>query len=396
MMNGLSAAIGVSDRTDAHLAGKEAAERAAERLSPRRPNAALLFASSWFNQTHVLQGVQTITADTPLIGGSTAGELSPQGPSSGSCAVMLLSAEGLVAGVGMGEGLDQLPREAGRKAAAEAARAFHHHQRAGFLVISDGLSDGYADAARGMEEVLGVNSLIVGGMAGDDGRFTRTYQYAHGHAVSRAVVGLLLGGGIKIGVGIAHGFAPISKPRRISRSRGAILYELDGRPAASVYEEYLGAEELARWQQAGAARQGFAYPLGVQPEGTEERLLRNVVSFGQHGSLLCSGDMPDGAWVQLMIGNKEQTLEAARHAVQHALRPLSHVSGAIVFESAMRRTVLGAEYAVRELAGIRKGLGASVPFIGCYTYGEQAPWGMRETERTAIHIGSVLVIALGT
>jgi hypothetical protein len=390
------AAVGSSERTDAYLAGKDAAEQAAGGLSQARPTVAFVFGSSWFNHTQLLQGVRSVVAHAPLIGGSTAGELLPHGPLSGSCAVMLVSAEALAASVGLGEGLDRTPREAGRSAAASAMHSFPGERRVVFLVISDGLVGGHAEAARGMEEVLGISSLIVGGMAGDDGRFMQTTQYANHHAVTRAVAGALLGGDIKVGVGIAHGFAPISKPRRISRSRGTILYELDGQPAASVYADYLGHEELSRLRAEGPARGGIAYPLGVQPDGAQERLLRNVVSFGEDGSLLCSSEVPTNAWVQLMIGNKERTLEAAREAARQAMQPLGRVGCAIVFDSAMRRTVLGRDHAAREIAVLREVLGATTPFIGCYTYGEQAPWGGGASERTAIHTGSVLVITLGT
>ncbi len=393
----LTATIGWSEHADAAIAGKEAAESALKRLSSLKPRLALVFGSSWFNQAQLVQGIRSVVGQIPLAGESTAGEISPRGPVSRSCVVLLIASEPLVCRVGVGERVDRAPRAAGQQAARAVLREFPGGTRAGFLLFGDGLVTGYEEAVRGIQEILGTSTPIVGGMAGDDLRFVQTYQYANHQVVSRAVVGVLLGGPVKLGVGIEHGFAPISKPRRITRARGNILYELDEQPAASVYEEYLGPELVQRMRGRGLMRQGIAYPLGIQLEETDQWLLRSVVSFGEDGSLSCSGEVLQDAWLQLMIGNRELALEAARKAAQHAIRSLNQVGCVLVFDSAIRRTLLGSQHAALEIARIREVIGVSTPLVGCYTYGEHAPFGATAAYgRTATHTGSVLVVALGT
>ena len=107
--------------------------------------------------------------------------------------------------------------------------------------------------------------------------------------------------------------------------------------------------------------------------------------------------MLEGSWLQLMIGSRELALDAARQAAQQAIRSLNRVAGVLVFNSAARRTLLGPQYAAEEIACIREAVGASVPLAGCYTYGEQGPFGTASVSgRTATQTGSVLVVALGT
>ena len=397
MSETLSATIGWSAAGDAEKAGVESAEAALERFPGGLPMLAIAFGSSWFNQEALLNGIRAVLHETPVAGMSTAGEITPQGPTSHSCVVMLLGAKQMACSVASGELTDGSPREVGQRTAHAAGQEFKHPMRSGLLLFGDGLLTCYADVVRGVREVLGTNFLIAGGMAGDDFQFTRTYQYGRDRVLSQSVVCALLGGSVKFGVGIEHGFAPISKPRRITRSRSNILLELDRKPAAAVYEEYFGRDLVRELGTAGLTRQTIVYPLGIQCGSDDQWLLRNVTAFGKDGSLTCSGEVVEGSWLQLMMGSRELALDAAHRAAQQAARALNRIAGVLVFDSAARRQLLGPDHAAREIARIRETVGASVPIAGCYTYGEQAPFGAAATyEHSATQTGSVLVVALGT
>lgn len=390
------ATIGASTAADAVRAGAEASEEAVRQLDSMPPRLAIVFGSSWFDPGGLLEGIHSVLGPVPLIGQSTAGEIGPQGPLSHTCLVVLIAGEALHCSVGCGEAIDEHPREAGQRAAYAAMRNFQGG-RSGFLLFGDGLVTNYTDVVRGIQEVLGTGALIVGGMAGDDLRFAQTYQFVNTRVVSRAVVGALLGGAIGLGVGMEHGFAPISKPRRITRAHANILYELDRQPAASVYEEYFGTDVVQRMRTEGVSRQGIAYPLGIQNESASHWLLRNVVVFQPDGSLSCSGEIAEGGWLQLMIGSRELALEAASKAAQQAVRSLNRIACVLVFDSIVRRALLGPRYAAMEIASIREAIGPATPLAGCYTYGEQAPLESTAGHgSTVVQTGSVLVVALGS
>ena len=348
-----AATIGWSTCSEAADAGREAATAALSKLSLRQPRLALVFGSSWLHQEQLLGGVRAVLGDVPVAGESTAGEIIPEGPITHSCVVLLLASHAVSCSVGLGQDVDVDPRRAGQQAAYTAVHSFHGQERAGFLLFGDGLMTSYTKVVRGIQEVLGTSSLIVGGMAGDDLRFRQTYQYGNDRVVSRAVAGVLLSRPLQIGVGIEHGFAPISKPRRITRANANRLLELDGQPAASVYAEYLGTEALQHMQEAGLTRQGIAYPFGIQVEPHGDWLLRTVIARGEDGGLSCSGEIPEGAWLQLMIGSRELALDAAHRAAQQAIRSLRRVVCVLVFDSVVRRMLLGAQHAALEVARIR-------------------------------------------
>ena len=379
------AATGWSADSHAFTAGQTAATVALKRLSGRQPRGAIVLGSSWFDQQPLLDGVRSVLGDVPLAGGSTAGEMTSEGPHTHSCAVLAFGHNELAVAVGVGPEVARDPRLAGFRAAQEATRQLNGQLRRGMLFFGDGLSTAYADVVRGMREILGTGSLTVGALMGDDLRFVKTYQYSRTGAVNDAVVALLLGGNVAIGVGMHHGFAPISKPWEITQANHHILYALDGRPAASVYDDYFEAELLGRARGTGTSRQVLGYPLGMKQHADGPFLLRNIMRFGHDGSLACTGEMTPGAVVHLMISSRAQALEAASRAARDAVRSLTSVSWVFVCDSVARKRLLGHE-AGDAITRIREVVGASVPLIGCYTYGEHG---------SMLQTGSIVVMAVG-
>lgn len=89
----MTAAVGWSCAGDAEQAGAEAGHRALTRLQ-HCPEAAIAFGCSWFDQAALLGGLRSTVGHIPLIGGSTAGEITPEGPRTHSCVVLLIASEG--------------------------------------------------------------------------------------------------------------------------------------------------------------------------------------------------------------------------------------------------------------------------------------------------------------
>ncbi len=366
------------------------------------PKLAVIFASSWHDPAALLRGVRSELGAVPIIGGTTAGELTPEGVLTHSCVVALLAGEQLSAGVGLGTDLTGNARAAGQRAAYTAAEPLKGQPRVGCLTVIDGLCGAQAiDAVRGMQEVLGTGALIGGWLSGDDLRFARPVQFANQQHATGSIAAALLAGNVKLSFGTAHGFAPISKPRRITKAQEHRLLELDGAPAAAVYEEYFGAAGIQQLKGDGQSlrRSQLAYPLGIRVEaglpaghsGEPRWLLRTVTAFHPDGSLECTGEMAEGAWLQLMIGNRELALDAARRAVQDAIQPMGRIACVLVFDSYARRLLLGPRHAAEELAAIRHAAGGA-PIAGGYGYGELAT----SSGHVSLQTGSVLVAAVGS
>lgn len=386
--------IGHSRAAESFRAGEEAAAQALERMSHPPADLVFLFGSIRYDQETLLRGVASQIFRTPLVGCSTAGEILPEGPAHRSVVAMAIRSDTLRAATGLGAGLRDNPRQAGREAAAAAvgARLQGPH---GFLMFPDGLTGNGAEAVRGAQDVLGLSFPIAGGSAADDFGFSRTYQYHGGHAYTNAVSGVLLAGPIALGIGARHGWKPLGKPRKVTRSAGNVVRELEGLSAVNLYETYFGKAASPQRSEALAAM-SIVYPLGMPIPGEEEYLLRNVQRVDPAGALVYAGEVPEGAEVRLMMGSKAQALAASRRAAEQAKLAISprKPTFALVFSSCSRSRLFGRRLG-QEIRTIRQVLGEEVPFAGFYDYGEQAPMtaaGFRG--RSYLHNETLVVCAV--
>src|SRR3990167_3814732 len=169
--------VGVSEGEDAYTVGANACQDAMSRLDAERVDLVIVFASVKYDQEKMLAGVRSISKDALLVGSSTAGEISTEGPANKpSVAVMLIKSDQIRFYAAAGEGIKADARAAG-KAAADKVKELAGAELKAFMMIPDVLVGNGADIVRGVLDSLGEHFPVVGGASGDDFKFVKTYQY---------------------------------------------------------------------------------------------------------------------------------------------------------------------------------------------------------------------------
>ncbi len=364
--------VGKSSQSDSFRAGAEAAGQALESMGQPHPDLVLTFASIRYDQESLLKGIVSVTQEAPLVGCSTAGEILAEGPTRRSVVAMAIRSDSLKVATGIGSSISHNPRQAGREIATQIIRANLSNPH-GLLLFPDGLTGNVAEVIRGVQDVLGLSFPIVGGSAADDFGFTRTYQYFQGKVYTDSVPGVLLAGSITLGIGARHGWKPLGKPRQVTKALANIVQELDGQSAVNLYEMYFGRAATSSAPES-LPDMSILYPLGMPIPGEEEYLLRNILRVDPNGALVYAGEIPQGTEVRLMMGSKAKALEAARLAAEQAILSIAPrtPSFGLVFSSSSRSRLFGRRRG-EEIATIRQALGSTVPLVGFYDYGEQAP-----------------------
>ncbi len=239
------------------------------------------------------------------------------------------------------------------------------------LLLSDGLVVNGTALVAGLSAGLPPGVVVTGGLAGDGSDFRETWVLDDGVPTPHRVCGIGLSGPrLHVGSGCDGGWMDFGPVRRITRSRGSVLHELDGRPALDLYKEYLG--ELA----AGLPGAALRFPLSVRPSGTTGRpLVRTVLSIDEQArTMTFAGDMPEGFEARLMRTTSDHLIQSATTAVAQATQGLSPSASALVISVSCvgRRLVMG-ERTEEEAEVIAQGAPGAATHLGFYSYGEIAP-----------------------
>jgi hypothetical protein len=228
------------------------------------------------------------------------------------------------------------------------------------FVLSDGLNVNGSELVAGIAGVVGNAVPVTGGLAGDGPLFEMTLVGADGPPRDRLVAAIgLYGDVVQIGHGSAGGWDVFGPRRRVTRSVGNVLYELDGEPALDLYRRYLGEED-----SRGLPSTALLFPLRVyEPDRPDHNIVRTILGVDREArSMTFAGDVPEG-WVA----------QAARQT--HAGIPVDANGGdqvALLVSCIGRRLLMG-QSTVDEVEATAAELGDNVTRIGFYSYGEISP-----------------------
>lgn len=266
--------------------------------------------------------------------------------------------------VRLSDGLDS------KQAGAELGRALAGPGLRGVFVLSDGTKTNGSLLAEGLRSTLPGDMMISGGLAGDGERFEQTWVCCDGAPERGAIAAVgLYGDTVSLWHGCQGGWEVFGPERIVTRSVANVLYELDGKPALTVYEDYLG--DVAKEMPAAALR----YPLALKRPDETDEVIRTVLGVSREDKTMTfAGDIPEGCSVQLMCSTSERLVHGAQCAIEMVpKKAFDEQSSVCVSISCVGRRMILRHHAEDELEIIASNLPEDVPQIGFYSYGELSP-----------------------
>jgi len=257
------------------------------------------------------------------------------------------------------------------------------------FLLSDGTRVNGSELIRGMRACTGNDVVITGGLAGDGPRFGTTYVGLNDIPRPGRVAAVgFYGGAIEVGHGSAGGWDVFGPERRITRSKGNVLYELDGKPALDLYKHYLGDDAK------GLPGSALLFPLKVfRPSHPAEALTRTIVAIDEEQrAMTFAGDMPEGYSAQLMRGNFDRLVEGAADAAHQAAVPISGDRVAVLVSCIGRKLLLG-QRICEEVEAVQDVFGKQTALTGFYSYGEVSPHAA--TNCAELHNQTMTITVLG-
>lgn len=283
------------------------------------------------------------------------------------------------------------------EAAAELARtALEKFRKPAFILCSTGVStkgnllDGEA-LVRSIENLVGPQVNIYGGMAGDDGTFTGTYVFTYEKETDEGIAALVLDEEKIRLYGMAiSGWKPIGIFRTVTKSKGNLIYTIDDQPALDLYLKYLGKEPASVANKYKIFDEvGLHYPFQVERE-MGEPVMRTPMSFNSdENALVCDFDVPQGSKLRFSMPPDfdivEKVLEDANE-LKNASQ--ADADALLIFSCAGRLSALG-PLANSENEGLYDVWKA--PMAGFFTYGE---YGRAINGRQEFHSTTCCWVAL--
>jgi hypothetical protein len=311
--------------------------------------------------------------------------------------VTAISSEELRWHHGIATGLGDEPRAVGQQVAQELLPHLSA-DTIGLFVFPDGLTDYLEPFFAGLEENLSSDRFLPlwGGGAGNNLNLEEpTFQYCDDQVISDGVSYALLSGKAQASWAVSHGLMPIGSERIVTRSKGNVIYEIDGKPAVEVLKEYLPEGALVEdrdWMRyAIALALTFKAPSYMKDE---DYVVRGVPAVRMaDGSIIVQTEVEEGTSVWFSSRDKEKITSRFDRMATQIKEQLGGEKPKLVFqfECLTRGKFLFREQEkLQLLKRLRQSVGPDVPWAGFYTIGEIGP----VEEHNLRHLYTSVVLAL--
>ncbi len=318
--------------------------------------------------------------EAELAGCTTAGEIGPGGVSDGELVINALRFGDSAVRVAL---TDLAGMEDSRAAGQRLGLALAAPDLVHVLLLGQGVQINGSALVEGLAESLGPGVLLSGGLAGDGGAFERTWTLSNRGLSQRQIVAIGFSGAqLRVGNGSFHGWKPFGPVRKVTRSAGNVLYELDGQPALDIYKRYLG--EHARDLPAS----GLLFPFEMLGEDRGALgLIRTILGVDESsGSLVLAGNIVEQGYLRLMHASTDSLVDGAMAAAEaaHEADPDAEAGESLVLlvSCVGRKLVMGARVD-EEVEAVQAVFGPRACIAGFYSNGEISP--MRDLLTCHLH-----------
>ena len=433
---------GYSTVKDSGSAGKEAAEKSIASMKrkynlngvkPDDLTLTMVFSSTRYELEQMLEGVRAVTGSSPLVGCTTAGEITDEGVHNNSVSVMTLSSEVISAGTGVGENLVKDAPGAGEKAISEALEKMQKYNGKKISEIKQEISyfkDPLAtirfnpfsvlmfpqgrvlpefilydeEIIRGMRRKVGYQVPIIGGSSANGSRMEKSFQFCDEKVYKNSVVCAILFSLVNVGFSTSHPFIPTEKRTQATELKqqwllpqgeiksGYTILELDNVPAAERYfelikDKLIPERNFKEWLEEVGDIPSHLYKYEKQlnyPFGLHDLYgniwIKMLSRIKKDKSLELVSLIPNDSVLNIMElkpgkTRTELVCETAEKAIKGAMfdaniEKREEIAVVFVFDCAARYQMIEEEDPGKEVEAIKGIAGEDTPIIGFYTYGE--------------------------
>lgn len=245
------------------------------------------------------------------------------------------------------------------------------HQVRTLILLVDGFATGLSSFVASLFNVFGLDFNYVGGGAGSLSMQRKPYILTNSGMRQDAAVLIFLK--TLSGIGVCHGWQELSGPYQVTGASGNIIHTIEWQPAFDFYRNVLAEKTGARVIREHFYDTAQHYPFGIA-RLSGEQIVRDPYMVAPDGSLVCVGDVQEGAFLSILQADEKNLIEAAAESLRRSLQalPPEMTGGLRFFVDCISRAIVLKEDFQKEIDAVSP---AGFPLVGICSVGEIANCG---------------------
>ena len=329
----MNSAIGYSREKDAYKAGQEVIYKACFSPQSEKPDLVLAFCTNDLDQPLFVKGMLAqLPPDTPVVGGTTVGIISNDIVSyrDHSAAALIVQSDSIKPRIAYAEFDGDNEHEAGELLARRAA--WNDQDRFIFLLYNmikkerkhrnPPEMNSLLSILQGMRSASQTTIPIFGGGSIGDYNFSSSRLFCCNGISDAYLLGITFSGDFNFDYAVMHGCMPVDgEYHTITKNDGAMILEIDERPAIEVLNDIYGSRD---WQRELPLKEiTIGVNLGRKYGPYEERNYVNRLIAGplmlKKSIMTPEPDWQPGTEIQFMIRDNEEMMHSAQRRSEELL-----------------------------------------------------------------------------
>lgn len=239
-------------------------------------------------------------------------------------------------------------------------------------VFVDGFSKRIGDFIEGLFNTSGLEINYIGGGAGSLSMQSKPCLFTNKGVLQDSAV--IAGLSRHSGIGVSHGWKSIQGPFKVTESDLNRIISLEWQPAFDVYQQIVSAHSGKSLDGDNFYDLASAYPFGIT-KLMAERVVRDPILVDEQGALVCTVEVPEGSFVDVLHGDHASLVEAAGIALTQAKEDFGSMdyAGLTLLVDCISRALFLDEGFEEELRVVHD---EHIPMVGVCSLGEIANSGL--------------------
>ena len=239
-----------------------------------------------------------------------------------------------------------------------------------FIVCGSGVTADGEMIIRGIEDVVGEDVTLFGGMAGDDFTMTGTFVFTNGKSTDNGIVAIVLDQDKYIMDGLAVcGWKSVGTTKTVTKSDGCWVYTIDDEPALGMIVKYMGLTSLNKEVENEIVLNiGSNFPMELQLQNGGTVMRTAMLANWKENSFMCAGNVPQGSKIRFTLPADFEVIDDVVSSCQEVKDTQLPQADVMILFSCKARHIAFGPLIRREIQGLKNIW--NVPMAGCFSYGE--------------------------